>query len=323
MELELDFSEEDVEFADRKQLSDLLTKVLSHIDQLIESFSLGNVIKNGVPTAIIGATNTGKSTLLNGLLREERAIVSDIAGTTRDTIEDTINIDGVTFRFIDTAGIRNTQETIEIIGIERTFSTINKASIVLMVLDATRPEYFEESLATLSPRLTSGQDLFIILNKIDVAFGAASGVDGEALDMAQKLTSAELDSIAQSVAVQNVVEQISSLAAKYNCSPIEIITISAKQRYGIEKISAALINSRKTFKSSGKGMMVTNLRHFEALKDARQALTRVEEGIAQGISTEFISQDIREALYHIGTITGEVTSDEILGNIFRNFCIGK
>lgn len=313
MELELDFSEEDVEFADREQLSTLLTKVLFHIDTLIESFSLGNVIKNGVPTAIIGATNTGKSTLLNALLREERAIVSDIAGTTRDTIEDTINIDGVTFRFIDTAGIRSTKETIEIIGIERTFSTITKASVVLMVLDATRPEYFEESLATLAPRLSSGQQLFILLNKLDVAYGNSEDASLEELSMIDKG-----DKVAKAV------QCISQIAENQNLSPIAIIPISAKQRYGAEKLTSALIDSHKSLKNrSLNGQMVTNLRHYQALKDARESLTRVEEGINASISTEFISQDIRQALYHIGTITGEVTSDEILGNIFRRFCIGK
>lgn len=315
MELELDFSEEDVEFADRTQLKDLLSKVIAHIETLIDSFSLGNVIKNGVPTAIIGATNTGKSTLLNGLLREERAIVSDIAGTTRDTIEDTINIDGVTFRFIDTAGIRSTKETIEIIGIERTFSTINKASVVLMVLDATRAEYFEESLATLSPRLNQQQELFIILNKLDVAFGQGEETSFE-----------DLCKIEKSEPVKAMVDNIAQLAQKYNCPPTQIITISAKQRFGIEKINKALIDSHKSLKSvksSGNGQMVTNLRHYQALKEARESLQRVEEGIAASLSTEFISQDIRQALYHIGTITGEVTSDEILGNIFRRFCIGK
>ena len=184
-----------------------------------------------------------------------------------------------------------------------------------MVLDATRAEYFEESLATLSPRLNQQQELFIILNKLDVAFGQGEETSFE-----------DLCKIEKSEPVLAIVDNIAQLAQKYNCPPTQIITISAKQRFGIEKINKALIDSHKSLKSvksSGNGQMVTNLRHYQALKEARESLQRVEEGIAASLSTEFISQDIRQALYHIGTITGEVTSDEILGNIFRRFCIGK
>lgn len=296
MELELDFSEEDVEFADRSRLSELLERVQKHISSLTDSFKFGNAIKNGIPVAIIGAVNTGKSTLLNALLKEERAIVSDIEGTTRDTVEDTMNIGGMTFRFIDTAGIRNTSETIEIIGIERTFTTISKAAVVLMVLDATRPEYFAESFASLAPRLKDGQQLYILPNKTDIV-----RTEGEGL-----------------------VERLGQLASDAGLSPIAILPIAAKQGIGINELTSALTASCTDMsRNSGGGTLISNLRHYEALKDAQCALDRAHEGLTHRISTEFISQDIREALHYIGSITGEITTDEILGSIFGKFCIGK
>ncbi|MBQ2243996.1 MAG: tRNA uridine-5-carboxymethylaminomethyl(34) synthesis GTPase MnmE [Bacteroidales bacterium] len=303
MELELDFSEEDVEFADRVRLKELLEAVCAHLDKLIESFALGNVIKNGVPVAIVGATNTGKSTLLNALLGEEKAIVSDIAGTTRDVIEDTININGVTFRFIDTAGIRNTTETIEMIGIERTWWKMAQASVVMLMLDSQRPETFEQNIANLSERVSAAvaengieKQVVVLLNKADLVS------DGER-DL--------------------YLSQIAEYGRKYDLSPARIFPISAKVRLGVDEVVNYLALSRKSMKTDRNSTLVTNLRHLEALRSAREALTRVWDGLSDSIPTDLVAQDIREAIYHIGTITGEVSTDEVLGVIFGRFCIGK
>ena len=297
MELELDFSEEDVEFADRSELNRLLSEVTEKIGNLIESFTLGNVIKNGVPVAIIGATNTGKSTLLNTLLGEEKAIVSNIHGTTRDVIEDTINLGGITFRFIDTAGIRETQETIEIIGIERTYKKLQQASIVVMVLDATRPEYFESSLRNLSNRINNErQKLVILLNKADKA---------DETVIADQIT--EIKSVCQELLY-----------------PIAVLPISAKQKLGITELKELLINTQSQNTTlASNATLVTNVRHYQALMDAQVALYRVEDGLASGTPTDLVAQDIREALYHLGSIVGEINTEEVLGNIFSRFCIGK
>ena len=303
MELELDFSEEDVEFADRMRLKELLEAVCAHLDKLIDSFALGNVIKNGVPVAIVGATNTGKSTLLNALLGEEKAIVSDIAGTTRDVIEDTININGVTFRFIDTAGIRNTTETIEMIGIERTWWKMAQASVVMLMLDSQRPETFEQNIANLSERVSAAvaengieKQVVVLLNKADLVS------DGER-DL--------------------YLSQIAEYGRKYDLSPARIFPISAKVRLGVDEVVSYLALSRKSMKTDQNSTLVTNLRHLEALRSAREALTRVWDGLSDSIPTDLVAQDIREAIYHIGTITGEVSTDEVLGVIFGRFCIGK
>lgn len=303
MELELDFSEEDVEFADRVRLKELLEAVCAHLDKLIESFALGNVIKNGIPVAIVGATNTGKSTLLNALLGEEKAIVSDIAGTTRDVIEDTININGVTFRFIDTAGIRNTTETIEMIGIERTWWKMAQASVVMLMLDAQRPDTFEQNIANLSERVSAAvaengieKQVVVLLNKADL-------VSEEERD--------------------GYLSQIAEYGRKYDLSPARIFPISAKVRQGVDEVVSYLALSRKSMKTDQNSTLVTNLRHLEALRSAREALTRVWDGLSDSIPTDLVAQDIREAIYHIGTITGEVSTDEVLGVIFGRFCIGK
>ena len=298
MELELDFSEEDVEFADRSQLTQLLSAVSARVTQLIESFSLGNVIKNGVPTAIVGATNTGKSTLLNTLVGEERAIVSNIHGTTRDVIEDTMNLGGITFRFIDTAGIRETKETIEIIGIERTYQKLRSASVVILVLDASRPENIDDSLHNLVGKISSRQQLIILLNKIDEI--PASGVDV-------------------------FIEKIKDLCVADSLSPIAVLPISAKKGLNVDALRNTLVESQGALSNSasGSGTLVTNVRHYQALMDAQIALDRVEDGLASGIPTDLVAQDIREALYHLGSIVGEINTEEILGNIFGRFCIGK
>lgn len=298
MELELDFSEEDVEFADRSQLTQLLSAVSARVTQLIESFSLGNVIKNGVPVAIVGATNTGKSTLLNTLVGEERAIVSNIHGTTRDVIEDTMNLGGITFRFIDTAGIRETKETIEIIGIERTYQKLRSASVVILVLDASRPENIDDSLHNLVGKISSRQQLIILLNKMDEI--APSNVDV-------------------------FVEKIKDLCVADTLSPIAVLPISAKKGLNVDALRNTLVESQGALSNSasGSGTLVTNVRHYQALMDAQIALDRVEDGLASGIPTDLVAQDIREALYHLGSIVGEINTEEILGNIFGRFCIGK
>ena len=298
MELELDFSEEDVEFADRTQLTQLLAAVSGRITQLIESFKLGNVIKNGVPVAIVGATNTGKSTLLNTLVGEEKAIVSNIHGTTRDVIEDTMNLGGITFRFIDTAGIRETKETIEIIGIERTFQKLKSASVVILVLDASRPENFAHSLHNLVGKISSRQQLIILLNKMDET---------------------------SEIGVEAQIDKIKDLCIEHTLAPIAVLPISAKKGQNIDDLRNVLIESQSTITASASagGTLVSNIRHYQALMDAQIALDRVEDGLASAIPTDLVAQDIREALYHLGSIVGEINTEEILGNIFGRFCIGK
>lgn len=303
MELELDFSEEEVEFADRSRLDSLLVEIISHIGRLIDSFRLGNAIKNGVPVAIAGATNTGKSTLLNALLGEERAIVSDIHGTTRDTIEETLNIDGVLFRFIDTAGLRETSETVEKIGIERTFKKISEASIVLGMVDLTRDfESTSETIREIIGKVDfSSQKLIILLNKTDI-----SG-DNNNVNIANFIVS-ELDN-------KGIKENKEAV--------VPIIPISAKTGSGITRLRSHLANTQRDLLADSDTTLVTNQRHVQALTDARTSLLRVRDGLASGLPTDLAAQDIREAIYHIGSIVGEISTDEVLGNIFKNFCIGK
>ncbi len=304
MELELDFSDEDVEFADRAKLRTLLEKVNSHISMLIDSFRLGNVIKNGIPVAIAGATNTGKSTLLNSLLEEERAIVSEIHGTTRDYIEGFLNIDGVGFRFIDTAGIRETQEKIEIIGIERSYDKIRGASVVLLMLDAQREEYFGLGIKQLSSVIDSdNQKIIILLNKTDLV--------------------GQINDRVYNKSVQNYIKKISELCSDNGIIPVDILPLSAKEQTGLENLKVALLKCRYKDMSNSYSTLVTNVRHHEALKEAKEALLRVLTGMDSSMPTDLLSQDIREALFHIGEIVGEISSDEILGNIFGKFCIGK
>ena len=321
MELELDFSEEEVEFADRSRLDSLLEQIIAHISRLIESFKLGNAIKNGIPVAIAGATNTGKSTLLNALLGENRAIVSDVHGTTRDTIEETLNIGGVLFRFIDTAGIRETDEIVEKIGIERTFMKISEASIVLAMLDLTRN--LEENEALIQEVFEKvdlqSQKLLILLNKADIETGnknvnfknfIVSYLDNKNVKN-NILTSESL--IGEKV-INNSVNAFSG---------VNILKISAKTGLGIENLKQILAQSQKDLLGSSEETLVTNQRHAQALSDACTSLFRVREGLATGLPTDLAAQDIREAIYHLGSIVGEISTDEVLGNIFRNFCIGK
>ena len=311
MELELDFSEEEVEFADRSKLDSLLEQIISHVSRLIDSFRLGNAIKNGVPVAIAGATNTGKSTLLNALLGEDRAIVSDIHGTTRDTIEETLNIDGILFRFIDTAGLRETSETVEKIGIERTFKKISEASIVLGMVDLTRD--FETTSVTVQSIISkvdfTSQKLVFLLNKTDI-------VDvNKNVNIVNYIVS-ELDK-----------EKVSAKLISYECGACDnnviIIPISAKTGSGIAELRSHLATSQRNMMGDSDTTLVTNQRHIQALTNSRTSLLRVREGLAAGLPTDLASQDIREAIYHLGSIVGEISTDEVLGNIFANFCIGK
>ena len=287
MELELDFSDhEELEFADRTELKAIASQIETLIARLTDSFSTGNAIKNGIPVAIIGETNAGKSTLLNALVGEERAIVSDIHGTTRDVIEDTINLGGATFRFIDTAGIRNTTDTIEALGIERSFQAIRKADIVLWVIDRTEAE---KQIAALSDKvlpLCEGKTLILVLNKSD-------------------LTSSQLSIV--------------------NCQlPInKTVSLSAKCKEGIDQLQSLLIEAAHLPAISSSDIIVTNVRHYESLTHALEAIRRVQEGLSTDLSGDLISQDLRECIFHLSDIVGEVTTDEVLGNIFKHFCIGK
>ncbi len=288
VELELDFSDhEELEFADRSELCQLADNIEKVIARLVNSFSVGNAIKNGVPVAIIGETNAGKSTLLNVLLNEEKAIVSDIHGTTRDVIEDTTNIGGITFRFIDTAGIRETNDAIESLGIERTFQKLDQAEIVLWMIDATDARSQITQLSDqLLPRC-EGKQLILVYNKADLVENA------------------------QSIALVGCPDNIRSIA------------ISAKRKEHIDELQQMLITAANLPTVTQNDVIVTNTRHYEALTNALEAIHRVQEGLKYNLSGDFISQDIRECIFHLNDIAGEVTNDMVLQNIFRNFCIGK
>ena len=310
MELELDFSEEEVEFADRSQLDNLLDHIIAHVSRLIDSFRLGNAIKNGVPVAIAGATNTGKSTLLNALLGEDRAIVSDVHGTTRDTIEETLNIDGILFRFIDTAGLRETDEVVEQIGIKRTFKKIEEASIVLGMVDLTRD--IDSTCETIREIISKvnfeEQILAFLLNKTDI-----SEVNKKVILYNYIVSLLEKEGISYNLAETNLDSN----------ARVQIIPISAKNGTGLEILRAHLASTQRDLMADSDTTLVTNQRHAQALSDARTSLLRVRDGLAAGIPTDLAAQDIREAIYHLGSIVGEISTDEVLGNIFRNFCIGK
>ena len=329
MELELDFSEEEVEFADRSQLDNLLDQIIAHVSRLIDSFRLGNAIKNGVPVAIAGATNTGKSTLLNALLGEDRAIVSDVHGTTRDTIEETLNIDGILFRFIDTAGLRETTETVEKIGIERTFRKIEEASIVLGMIDLTRD--FHSSCETIREIISKvnfhEQIIAILLNKTDI-----SEVNQKVTLYNYIVSLIENKELKHKCVIFDKEGCKSSIPTEKTADPSEIhthsdsiavIPISAKTGSGLEILRTHLASTQRDLMADSDTTLVTNQRHAQALSDVRTSLLRVRDGLASGIPTDLAAQDIRESIYHIGSIVGEISTDEILGNIFRNFCIGK
>ena len=294
LELELDFSEEDVEFASRDNVSALVDEVLFHISKLTDSFRYGNALRNGVPVAIAGAANSGKSTLLNALLGDDRAIVSDIAGTTRDTVEDTVTIDGILFRFIDTAGLRDTSDEIEKLGISRSYKKISEAAVVLCLLDVSATEEENEtSISDIVSKLDlSRQKLIVLLNKADL-----------------------LDSNINVSILNNSVSSTDEKVVK--------LYISAKFGSGLEELKSALVKTQKDSSLESDQTIITNIRHYNALKDAGEALLDVKRNLSSGVSSDLLAEDLRRAITHLGTITGEITTDEILGNIFSRFCIGK
>ncbi len=286
MELELDFSDEDVEFADRAQLQSLVDLLKRKVSELCNSFRWGNAIKTGVPVAIIGSPNVGKSTLLNALLQEERAIVSDIPGTTRDTIEDTLNLDGIAFRFVDTAGLRESEDTIETVGIQRSYRAAKQAQIILYVAEAEQKiEDLQENLTALSEQVSlQDKHLFVLRNKIDRC--------------------AQAD--AMNLATFHVPQFL----------------ISAKHGNGLDTIRKTLVETVRS-KLPQSDVLVTNIRHYEALQQVNESLSRVQKGFEQSLTADLVLIDIREALYYLGQITGQVTTTDLLTTIFSRFCIGK
>lgn len=282
IELELDFSQEDVEFADRTQFNELLNRISEVLKKLIDSFALGNVIKHGIPVAIVGQPNVGKSTLLNVLLNEERAIVSDVAGTTRDTVEDHISINGINFRFIDTAGIRETEDVVEKIGIKRTFDKIEKARLIIYLFDSQHVDLAE--LEKIKERYPLKQ-ILPICNKMDL-------LDQHQIDKLK-------------IEIPNV------------------LFLSAKHGTGIKELESHLLGLVDSGALSGDTTIISNSRHYDALLKALEEIQKVKEGLEMELSSDLMAIDIRQALYHLGEITGSVTTDDLLGNIFSNFCIGK
>ena len=283
IELELDFSEEDVEFANREEFQKLIKKITNLLKKLIDSFATGNVLKNGIPVAIVGRPNSGKSTLLNSLLNEERAIVSNIAGTTRDTIEDEITIGGIRFRFIDTAGLRETTDEIEKIGVERALEKLEKSSIYIYLFDSTEMSVLEVKKELDS--FTTNSKQLIVANKID------------------KASKEELSAI--------------------NNSDLPFLTISAKSKDSLDLLSNSLLNIAGIEALDSNQLMVTNSRHYDVLIKSLEEISKVQEGIDNHLTGDLLAIDLRQALYFLGEITGKVSNDDLLGNIFANFCIGK
>lgn len=293
LELELDFSEEDVEFASREKLLDIARQIHSVVSHLASTFATGSAIKDGVPVAIVGETNAGKSTLLNQLLHEDRAIVSDIHGTTRDTIEDTIEIGDTLFRFIDTAGLRHTTDTIEALGIQRTLQKITDARIVLWVVDTTaETEAIDRAAQQILPKLTNEQQLIIALNKTDHP----------------------------NTHIKETTTLLNHITTHTSAT---IVAISARQGHNIANLEKALTTAAGIDQIPEDQIMVTNARHYQALTHATDSIARAIDALTAGISGDFIAQDIRETLHHLGEITGQISTDEILGSIFSRFCIGK
>ncbi len=289
MELELDFSDhEELEFADRSELKSLCDEIETEISRLCNSFAVGNAMKNGVPVAIVGETNSGKSTLLNTLLDDDKAIVSDIQGTTRDTIEDTVNIDGITFRFIDTAGIRDTSDKIESIGIERTFKAISQASVVLLVLDSSIAMFQWTELSEKVLPLCKDKHVIVVFNKTDLI---AEGQD--------------------------------ALLKRLIPDDMATAFISAKEKRNIPTLQQLIVQASSIKQLNDEDVIVTNTRHFNALNLALASIRRVQDGLANDIPSDLVSQDLRECIYHLSDIAGEVTTDAVLANIFERFCIGK
>jgi tRNA modification GTPase len=287
IELELDFSEEDIEFADRSEFLRLVEEIKTEVETLLESFKQGNVLKHGIPVAIIGKPNVGKSTLLNAILNEEKALVSEIPGTTRDSIEDIISIKGIAFRFIDTAGLRESADEIELMGIERTYQKIDQAQIVLYVIDISKTgvDDIKTDLKDFACHIQNPEKKFIII--------------GNKIDQLKKTP----------VRFSELVE-------------LETIFVSAKRKENINMITDTLLNS-VNIANSGEKAIVSNIRHYESLSKTLAAIENIKEGLLQKLSTDLLSTDIRTALYYLGEITGEITNEDILGSIFSKFCIGK
>ncbi len=292
IELELDFGEEDVEFADRTELKAIISSVKGMADNLARSFLLGNVIKNGIPVAIVGKPNSGKSTLLNALLNEDKAIVSEIPGTTRDSIEDTIIIDGIEYRFIDTAGLRETTDIVEIMGIKKTHEKIDHASVIMLVDEVTDdPGSINERSDAIREMIRgSGKRLFILINKVDLS------VPQQIEELEKNVLSGEQD---------------------------VLLFISARENFGLDQVRLKLSQIVEKDRLNSDDVIITNIRHYESLSGVSESLARVEEGLRNNIPEDLIAIDIRHAIHYLGEITGEITTDELLGNIFRNFCIGK
>lgn len=290
VELELDFAEEEVEFADRRQLRELTEQIERLLRKLKDSFQLGNAIKNGIPVAIIGETNVGKSTLLNVLLNEDKAIVSDIHGTTRDVIEDVVNIHGTAFRFFDTAGIRETDDHIENLGIERSYSKLELATVVLLVVDMQNPyPIVFERINKIRQRISDLQTLIIVANKVDAGLR----------------------------------DTISALEVLDLTDNEKLVFIAAKQKQNLDELIDLMVHAVNFDAANQEDIIVTNARHFEILKNAHEAILRVLNGLDDGITGDFLAQDIRECLHYLSEITGEISDNEVLGHIFKNFCIGK
>lgn len=300
MELELDFSEEDVNFADRKELMLLSKEIEQVISRLVDSFAIGNSVKNGIPVAIVGETNTGKSTLLNALLNEERAIVSNISGTTRDTIEGNMTIGGVTFRFIDTAGVRKTTDVVEQMGIERTLAQLEKCSIALWVIDPMMSEAQQEEVAKNLLPLCAGKQLALLVNKCDAV---------------------------DPLALTHAMEWGATMVDKYGCDIEWSIrnswAVSAKLGTNIDKLQDYLISVSALPELSSNDVVVTNVRHYEALRHALDDIQRVQQAMGNGLPGDLVSEDLRLCIRHLSEILGEISSNSILENIFKNFCIGK
>lgn len=294
IELELDFAEEDVEFANRKQFKELVTRIIKVLKHLIDSFAIGNVIKNGIPVAIVGEPNVGKSTLLNTLLNEEKAIVSEIPGTTRDAIEDELIIGGINFRFIDTAGIRDTVDVLETIGIKRTFEKIEQSQVVMYLFDASESRSSIEEINKIQKKFPD-KHLIVVANKVD------------------KISRGDIEEL-------NV-----TLSAPYGYRDegSHFIMLSAKTGEGVEALKTKLLDFINTGALRNNDTIITNSRHYDALLKALVEIQKVQQGMDSGLPGDLLAIDIRQALYHFGEITGEITTDDLLGNIFANFCIGK
>ena len=300
LELELDFSEEDVEFADREKLIGLVKNTLSHVEKLAASFRQGNMLKNGIPVAIVGAVNAGKSSLLNALLGDERAIVSSVEGTTRDTIEEILQIDGLSFRFIDTAGIRESEDTVEKIGIERTYRKISSAEVVLGVLDSSKNRAnFEADLRLLLDKISgSPASIFLLLNKAD------------------KLSQHDINNFV--ILANNIVTSLNIKA--------DILSLSAKTGLGLEGLKSALFASQKDLLTAESGTLVTNLRHYEALTQSASSMKRTATALRSGIPTDLVAEDLRAAIASVNLILGKdlgLSPEQVLHNIFAHHCIGK